>query len=103
MGKPVEEADALWRPTLPDELPSWKLYLPNWKLICKKKEFSGLGIPDLANVNLYLLGSWLKRYIKMMVSCGNPWLMLNTTRKIPRISAVELLGFPTSERVLWGY
>ena len=32
-----------------------KLHLANWKLICKKKEFGGLGIPDLANVNLCLL------------------------------------------------
>jgi hypothetical protein len=39
-----------------------KLHLANWKLICRKKEFGGLGIPDLANVNLCLLASWIKRY-----------------------------------------
>ena len=41
-----------------------KLHLANRKLICKKKEFGGLGIPDLANVNLCLLGSWISRYAK---------------------------------------
>src|SRR3954467_3050153 len=40
-----------------------KLHLASWKLVCLKKEFGGLGIPDLGNVNLCLLGSWLKRYI----------------------------------------
>jgi hypothetical protein len=39
-----------------------KLHLANWNLVCKKKEFGGLGIPDLANVNLCLLSSWIKRY-----------------------------------------
>lgn len=41
-----------------------KIYLADWKLICKKKEFGGLGIPDLGNVNLCLLSSWVKRYLK---------------------------------------
>jgi hypothetical protein len=41
-----------------------KLHSANWGLICRKKEFGGLGIPDLANVNLYLLASWIKRYIQ---------------------------------------
>jgi hypothetical protein len=30
-----------------------------------KKEFGGLGIPNLKDLNLYLLGSWVKRYIKV--------------------------------------
>jgi hypothetical protein len=32
--------------------------------VCKKKEFGDLGIPDLGNVTMCLLGSWIKRYIK---------------------------------------
>jgi hypothetical protein len=28
-----------------------------------KKEFGGLGIPDLRDLNLRLLGSWVKRFI----------------------------------------
>jgi hypothetical protein len=39
-----------------------KLHLANWGLICRRKEFGGLDIPDLANVNLCLLASWIKRY-----------------------------------------
>src|SRR4051812_48688278 len=41
-----------------------KIHLANWKLVCMKKEFGGLGIPNLQEVNLCLLGSWVKRYIE---------------------------------------
>jgi hypothetical protein len=34
-----------------------KIHLASWKHVCKKKEFGGLGIPDLANLNMSLLGS----------------------------------------------
>ena len=39
-----------------------KLHLANWGLVCTKKDFGGLGIPNLREVNFCLLGSWLKRY-----------------------------------------
>jgi hypothetical protein len=39
-----------------------KIHLANSKLVCKRKEYGGLGIPDLANLNLSLLVSWVKRY-----------------------------------------
>jgi hypothetical protein len=29
-----------------------------------KKEFGALGIPNLKDLNLCLLGSWIKRYIR---------------------------------------
>jgi hypothetical protein len=38
--------------------------IANWKLVRMKKEYGGLGVPDLANVNLCLLGSWIKVYAK---------------------------------------
>jgi hypothetical protein len=41
-----------------------KLHLANWHLIYMKKEYGGLGIPDLKDLNLCLLGSWVKRFIK---------------------------------------
>jgi hypothetical protein len=41
-----------------------KLHLANWHLICMKKEFGGLGLPCLKDLNLCLLGSWVKRFIK---------------------------------------
>lgn len=39
-----------------------KIHLANWRLVCMKKEFGGLGIPNLQDINLCLLGSWVKRY-----------------------------------------
>jgi hypothetical protein len=37
--------------------------LANWHLVCMKKEYGGLGIPSLKDLNLCLLGSWVKRFI----------------------------------------
>jgi hypothetical protein len=39
-----------------------KYHLANWGLISQKKEFGGLGIPDLAELNMCLLATWIKRY-----------------------------------------
>ena len=50
-----------------------KLHLANWNMVCMKKEFGGLGIPNLQDVNLCLLGSWVKRYYE---SEGKPWKMI---------------------------
>ena len=50
-----------------------KLHLANWKMVCMKKDFGGLGIPNLQDVNLCLLGSWVKRYYE---SEGKPWKMI---------------------------
>jgi hypothetical protein len=36
--------------------------LTNWQLIASKKEFGGLGPPDLRDLNLCLLASWIQRY-----------------------------------------
>jgi hypothetical protein len=41
-----------------------KLHLANWHMICMKKEHGGLGVPNLKDFNLCLLGFWVKRYIK---------------------------------------
>ena len=38
-----------------------------------KKEFGGLGIPNLNDINLCLLGSWVKRYYE---GEGKPWKMI---------------------------
>jgi hypothetical protein len=37
-------------------------HLVNWRQICMKKEFGGPGVPDLRDLNLCLLGSWIRRY-----------------------------------------
>jgi hypothetical protein len=36
--------------------------LANWQLVAQKKDFGGLGIPDLRSLNLALLCSWIFRY-----------------------------------------
>jgi hypothetical protein len=36
--------------------------LANWSLIVQKKELGGLGAPDLRDLNLCLLASWIQRY-----------------------------------------
>src|SRR6185437_2666907 len=39
-----------------------KYHLANMQLIAQKKEFGGLGIPDLRNLNLCHLAAWVSRY-----------------------------------------
>ena len=39
-----------------------KYHLANWGMVSQKKEFGGLGIPNLADMNLCLLASWIKKY-----------------------------------------
>ena len=41
-----------------------RIHLANWQLVSMKKEAGGLGIPDLRDLNLALLGSWVKRFIR---------------------------------------
>ena len=40
----------------------FKYHLANWGLVSQKKEYGGLGIPNLADLNLCLPASWVKRY-----------------------------------------
>lgn len=40
-----------------------KFYLENWEIIPMCKDFGGLGIPNLRELNLCVLASWVKRYI----------------------------------------
>jgi hypothetical protein len=37
-----------------------KLHLANWHLICMRKEHGGLGVPRLKDLNLCMLGNWVK-------------------------------------------
>lgn len=39
-----------------------KYHLANWDMVSQKIEFGGLGIPNLADMNMCLLASWIKRY-----------------------------------------
>lgn len=40
------------------------IHLANWQLVSMKKDQGGLGVPNLRDLNLCLLGSWVKRFIK---------------------------------------
>jgi hypothetical protein len=40
-----------------------KLHLANWHMICTKKDYGGLSIPQIRDLNLCLLGSWARRYV----------------------------------------
>jgi hypothetical protein len=39
-----------------------RYHLANWGLVSQKKEYGGLGIPNIAEMNMCLLASWVKRY-----------------------------------------
>ena len=39
-----------------------KFHLANWESVSMMKEYGGLGIPNLRDLNLCLLASWVKRY-----------------------------------------
>lgn len=45
-----------------DEEGHRKNHLANWPCICTKKNFEGLGVPNLQDLNVCLLSSWIKRY-----------------------------------------
>jgi hypothetical protein len=39
-----------------------KIHLANWELVSMSKDFGSFGIPNLRDLNISLLGSWLRRY-----------------------------------------
>jgi hypothetical protein len=39
-----------------------RYHLANWELVSMCKEFGGLGVPNLRDLDICLLASWLKRY-----------------------------------------
>jgi hypothetical protein len=53
-------ANCLWN----DEEGNNKIHLANWPSVSMRKVFGGLGIPNLKDLNVCLLGSWFKRYIQ---------------------------------------
>jgi hypothetical protein len=40
------------------------IHLANWPSVCMKKDFGGHGIPNLQDLNICLVGFWVKRYIQ---------------------------------------
>jgi hypothetical protein len=39
-----------------------RYHLASWKHVTMLKEYGGLGVPNIRELNLCLLGSWIKRY-----------------------------------------
>lgn len=50
----------LWNDTVENH----KYHLANWELVSMRKEYGGLGLPNLRDLNISLLASWLKRFKK---------------------------------------
>jgi hypothetical protein len=51
-------SNCLW-----DDSPtSCKIHLANWESVSMMKEYGDLGVPNLRDLNLCLLASWIKRY-----------------------------------------
>jgi hypothetical protein len=51
-------ANCLWD----DSDGNHKYHLVNWDVVSLHKDFGGLGIPSLRDLNISLLGSWIRRY-----------------------------------------
>jgi len=51
-------ANCLWN----DSDGHHKYHLVNWDTMSMPKDFGGLGVPNLRDLNICLLGSWIKRY-----------------------------------------
>jgi hypothetical protein len=51
-------ANCLWD----DSDGNHKYHLVNWEVVSLHKDFGGLGIPSLGDLNISLLGSWIRRY-----------------------------------------
>jgi hypothetical protein len=51
-------ANYLWN----DDLDCHRYHLAWWQHVNMEKEFGGLGVPNLRELNLCLLGSWVRRY-----------------------------------------
>jgi hypothetical protein len=51
-------ANCLWN----DDNGCHKYHLASWQHVTMEKEFGGLGVPNLRELNMCLLGSWVRRY-----------------------------------------
>jgi hypothetical protein len=68
-----------------------KIYLANWHLV-SMKEYGGLGVPNLRDLNMALLGSWVKSFIK---GEGKLWHSIISQKYIR--NAVDIFCLPYSQ------
>lgn len=52
-------ANCLWS----DSEGASKIHLANWPSICMKKEYGGMDVLNLQDMNVCLIGYWVKRYL----------------------------------------
>jgi hypothetical protein len=50
-----------------------RYHLANWGHVAMEKDFGGLGVPSLRDLNIFLLGSWVRRHAQ---DKGKIWKML---------------------------
>jgi hypothetical protein len=51
-------ANCLWN----DDVDSHRYHLASWQHVTMEKNFGGLGVPSLRELNICLLESWIRRY-----------------------------------------
>lgn len=61
------------------ELSHEQLFLASWESVVMCKEFGGLDIPNLRDLNICLLASWLKRYDQDRDKLWREPLVINIT------------------------
>jgi hypothetical protein len=94
----TQMANFMWN----DEEGNHKIHLANWPSICMKNYFGGLGIPNLQDSNICLIGSWIKRYIQ---SEGALWRKVldakYNTKNLNILSCLDLQPSTFWKGVLW--
>ncbi|WVZ61434.1 hypothetical protein U9M48_011304 [Paspalum notatum var. saurae] len=79
-----------------------KYHLANWELVSMCKDYGGLGIPNLRDLNISPLGSWIKRY---SVGEGKLWkeiLDFKYSTRNPNIFAYREVGASQGSCLLQG-
>jgi hypothetical protein len=67
-----------------------------------KKDFGGLGVPNLRGLDICLLGSWIRRYVVEKEKFGNCLLTLSIILRSPTFSHVNLRRLLTFGMVFYG-
>ena len=81
---------------------SHKYHLANWGLISRRKEFGGMGVPNLRDFNMALLASWGKRFFDDRASDWKKILAYKYNINSPNFfSTRATLGSPFVKSLSW--
>ena len=79
-----------------------KYHLANWGLISRRKEFGGLGVPNLREFNMALLASWGKRFYDERDSDWKKLLKYKYNTTCPKnFNTRVVLGSPFMKSLSW--